>query len=109
MLDHAANVEKAILAHLDNPDSVLIRRVTRNNQIWLHNYKVETDKTCRCQLPGCSNAFIVTLIPNQVVYPKYCPGHRNEFRRSRFRRAAEGIFVNSVTVITSLSPVDATP
>jgi hypothetical protein len=75
------NVEKAILARLNQPDSVLMQRVMRNNQILLHNFKAEVAKDCRCPLQGCERMFGVTLIPNQVLYPRYCEEHRNEFRR----------------------------
>lgn len=80
-MDHASNVEKAIVAQLGKPDSPLLRRVTQCNQIWLHNYSVEAVKTCRCGLPGCGMPFEITLIPNQVVYPKFCEAHRTEYRR----------------------------
>ncbi len=78
---HVPNVEKAVLAQLGDPESPLIRRVTRNNQILLHNYRVEAEKICLCPLPGCDAPFAVTLIPNQILYPKYCEDHRSEFRR----------------------------
>ena len=75
------NVEKAILAQLGKPESPLMLRVTRNNQILLHNFQAEVAKKCRCALQGCERAFGITLIPNQVLYPKFCVEHRNEFRR----------------------------
>lgn len=75
------NVEKAILARLNQPDSVLMQRVMRNNQILLHNFKAEVAKDCRCPLQGCDRMFGVTLVPNQVLYPRYCEEHRSEFRR----------------------------
>jgi hypothetical protein len=80
-MDTVGNIEKAILAQLGNPDSPLIRRVTRNNQILLHNYSAEVIKHCRCALDGCNEAFGIVLVPNQVLYPKYCRDHRTEFRR----------------------------
>ncbi len=75
------NVEKAILARLDQPESTLMLRVTRNNQILLHNFQAEVAKKCRCALEGCERAFGITLIPNQLLYPKFCDEHRSEFRR----------------------------
>ncbi len=75
------NVEKAILAGLDKPESLLLRRVTRNNQILLHNYQAEVIKHCQCQLEGCDRDFAIVLIPNQILYPKFCPDHRSEWRR----------------------------
>ncbi len=79
-MDTAGN-EKAILARLGEPDSPLMLRVTRNNQILLHNYQAEVIKDCRCPLQGCGNVFGIVLIPNQVLYPKFCGEHRSEFRR----------------------------
>ena len=74
-------MEKAILARLEQPESPLMQRVTRNNQILLHNYQVDVLKTFRCPLPGCDRAFGIVLIPNQILYPKFCGEHRSEFRR----------------------------
>jgi len=79
-MDTAGN-EKAILARLNEPESPLLQRVLRNNQILLHNYRAEVAKKCRCLLDGCARAFEITLIPNQVLYPKFCEDHRSEFRR----------------------------
>jgi hypothetical protein len=36
-----------------------------------------------CALGGCDNQFEVKVYPRQYVYPKYCPGHRNEYKRIR--------------------------
>ena len=79
-MDTAGN-EKAILARLNEPDSPLMQRVTRNNQILLHNYQAEVIKHCRCALEGCVRTFGIVLIPNQILYPKFCQDHRSEFRR----------------------------
>lgn len=84
------NVEKAILAAMQKPSSALLERVTQNNQILVHNYKHATERTCECQLLGCTQSFDITLVPNQALYPKYCEAHRTEFRRKDFlRRFAE--------------------
>jgi hypothetical protein len=80
-MDKAGNIEKALLAQLGDPDSRLIRRVTRNNQILLHNYRTEVEKICHCPLPGCGQAFWIILVPNQILYPRFCGEHRTEFRR----------------------------
>ena len=80
------NVEKAILAEMGKPHSGLIERVTRHNQIFLHNYTESVVRNCECQLLGCIKTFELTLIPNQVLYPKYCGEHRSEFRRANFIR-----------------------
>ncbi|MDB5103878.1 MAG: hypothetical protein JWP91_1567 [Fibrobacteres bacterium] len=80
------NVEKAILAEMGKPQSGLIDRVTRHNQIFLHNFTQSVERSCECQLMGCTQSFDLTLIPNQVLYPKYCEEHRSEYRRSNFMR-----------------------
>ncbi len=85
-MDHAGNVEKAILAEMKKPASGLIDRVTRNNQIILHNFSQAIERQCECQLPGCRKSFPMTLIPNQVLYPKFCEDHRTDFRRENFLR-----------------------
>ena len=80
------NVEKAILAEMGKPQSGLIDRVTLNNQIFLHNYQKAVERDCECQLLGCTQSFMLLLVPNQVLYPKYCPAHRSEYRRRNFMR-----------------------
>jgi len=79
-----SNVERAILKQLENPDSELVRRVSENNQILLHNFSVETVKKCSCGLLGCLRSFAITLIPNQALYPKFCENHRTRHRRRLF-------------------------
>ena len=80
------NVEKAILAALRQPGSPLLERVTLHNQILVHNYAHTVERTCECQLMGCTQSFPITLVPNQALYPKYCEAHRTEFRRKDFLR-----------------------
>ncbi len=84
------NVEKAILAEMGKPRSGLIDRVTRHNQILMHNYKQSVARSCECQLLGCPRSFSIILVPNQVLYPKYCEAHRSEFRRQNFLRGFSG-------------------
>ena len=84
------NVEKAILAEMGKPQSGLIDRVTRHNQILLHNYRKAVSRSCECQLMGCAQSFAITLVPNQVLYPKYCEAHRSEYRRENFLRQIAG-------------------
>lgn len=101
METQVGNVEKAILAALDKPGSLLIERVTRNNQILVHNYAEATPRSCECRLLGCTRTFEVTLIPNQALYPKFCESHRSEFRRMEFLRrfaARPDVRVDSVRV-----------
>ena len=102
-MERDGDVEKAILAEMAKPGSALIERVTQNNQILLHNYRKAVEKTCDCQLIGCRAEFQVTLIPNQVLYPKSCPEHRSEFRRQDFLRrcaAQESVYrIGAVRII----------
>jgi len=92
-VDTATNIERALLTHLraggTAETSPLLRRVLRNNQILLHNYRVEAIKDCACALEGCDRSFPVILIPNQVLYPKYCKAHRSEFRREHHQSLRE--------------------
>jgi hypothetical protein len=84
------DVEKAILAEMAKPSSNLIDRVTRHNQIILHNYRKSVERSCECRLLGCRQDFRIALIPNQVLYPKYCEEHRSEYRRQNFLRQFAG-------------------
>ena len=36
-----------------------------------------------CALEGCKQHFEIKIYPRQYIYPKYCPQHRNEYRRIR--------------------------
>lgn len=46
---------------------------------------VKATTVCRtCALDGCDNEYDITLIPNQIIYPKYCIKHRNKFKREFF-------------------------
>ncbi len=84
-----SNVEKAILRDLaSGADTALIRRVSRENQIILHNFQRPITKKHSCQLIGCCRPFSIVLIPNQVIYPKYCDQHRTEHRRAQFLGAS---------------------
>lgn len=102
------DVEKAILAEMVKPGSPLIERVTRNNQIILHNFRKAVEKICDCQLLGCRQEFAITLVPNQVLYPKYCTEHRSEFRRGNFLKqfaAPEAAYrIEAVRVVRAGEP-----
>jgi hypothetical protein len=86
MMERDGNVEKAILSEMRKPQSNLIDRVTRHNQIILHNFNKSVERSAACQLMGCCQSFSLTIVPNQVLYPKYCEEHRSEFRRQHFLR-----------------------
>jgi hypothetical protein len=85
-MERDGNVEKAILSEMRKPQSNLIDRVTLHNQIILHNFKESVNRMVGCQLLGCCQSFSLTLIPNQILYPKYCKEHRSEFRRQNYLR-----------------------
>jgi hypothetical protein len=54
------------------------------NIVFKHASKEMTNHEFVCQLTGCSKTYIIKLIPHQFIYPKYCPEHRNEFKRKLF-------------------------
>ncbi len=88
-MDTVGNVERALLAELRKGQTAetsrLLARVLANNRIVLHNYQAPAIKDCGCDLEGCGNRFSVVLIPNQVVYPRFCRDHRTEHRRTIHR------------------------
>ncbi len=57
--------------------------VTRDNVILPHTYTDVTVAVMHCKLQGCDNQFEVKMYPRQFIYPKYCPEHRNEYKRIR--------------------------
>ncbi len=85
-MERDANVEKSLLAEMGKAKSVLLDRVTEHNQIILHNFKETVERFTPCRLLGCCQDFALTLIPGQVLYPKYCEDHRSDFRRQNFMR-----------------------
>ncbi len=99
------NVEKALVAQLALPESQLLNRVRKHNQIMLHNFRSAVKKSCGCTLMGCLRKFEIVLIPNQVIYPKFCEDHRSEFRREIFLRA----FLNSETGVKAAQVLAAPP
>ena len=56
------------------------------NTIIKHNHKQATQQTCVCGLDGCENEFTITLLPRLYEYTKYCPEHRNHFKREMFTK-----------------------
>lgn len=108
MMERDGNVEKAILSEMRKPQSNLIDRVTQNNQIILHNFRQSVDRSVGCQLLGCCQSFSLTVIPNQILYPKYCEEHRSEFRRRNFlRQFASQPAVYSFTSVRIIDPAVA--
>jgi len=64
------------------PDRGLVGRVEAGNRLVLHNYTGPVDQELSCDHPGCGVVFKVHLVPGQIVYPRWCPGHRTEHRRN---------------------------
>lgn len=90
--NHHSNVERAILLDLarsrDTGEmSLLLQKVVGCNQILLHNYQQGVRRDFECALKGCGKRFELRVIPNQVLYPKYCEAHRTEHRRRHFLAA----------------------
>jgi hypothetical protein len=58
------------------PENVNIK-----NQTLMHTYTKVTTMVVTCALQGCGRPVEIKIFPRQYIYPKYCPLHRNEFRR----------------------------
>ncbi len=54
------------------------------NIIIKHKYKKAVLISRICELDGCDCEYEITIIPNQIIYPKYCSKHRNKFKREFF-------------------------
>ena len=63
------------------PEDVNIKNSTLE-----HDYTEVTTMRMSCALEGCSNQFELRVYPRQYIYPKYCPEHRNEYKRIRHLR-----------------------
>jgi len=57
--------------------------VNIKNQTFKHSYTEVVTMVMNCSLEGCNHQFEVKIYPRQYIYPKYCPDHRNEYRRIR--------------------------
>jgi hypothetical protein len=53
--------------------------VNIKNQTYKHNYTEVVTMVLSCALEACDNQ----VYPRQYIYPKYCPDHRNEYKRVR--------------------------
>ena len=54
-----------------------------HNEILKHSYCESMTVVKTCALEGCDHRFPVKVLPRVYVYPKYCPEHRNEYKRLR--------------------------
>lgn len=61
--------------------------VNIKNQTFRHSYTEVTTMVMDCALEGCDHQFEIKIYPRQYIYPKYCPEHRNEFKRTLHLRA----------------------
>jgi len=63
-----------------------IKYIKKNtpNQTINHKYAETQTIIMKCTLEGCNEEYEVKIFPNVYIYPKYCPEHRNEYRRKRF-------------------------
>jgi hypothetical protein len=57
--------------------------VNIKNQSFRHSFTEVSTMVMDCALDGCENQFEVKIYPRQYIYPKYCPEHRNEYKRIR--------------------------
>lgn len=82
------SVEAAIVNSLlqGREDTPLIQRIRQNNQLLKHNFRYCHTRSSPCALDGCPHTFEFTLVPGQIIYPKYCEEHRSHYRRELFRR-----------------------
>lgn len=82
------SIEAAVVHSLrqGREDTPLIRRIQQNNQLLKHNFRYCHARTCVCALEGCAHTFALTIVPGQIIYPKYCEEHRSAYRREQFRR-----------------------
>ena len=56
------------------------------NMIFRHNYTEVVEARFLCCLEGCDDHFSIKIFPKQFVYPRFCIGHRNDFKRANFIR-----------------------
>lgn len=49
-----------------------------------HDVKKVEARMLECEC--CNTLFEVKLFPNQKVYARWCPEHRNEFQRMRYKK-----------------------
>lgn len=57
--------------------------VNKKNQTIKHEFTEVITQIMQCGLEECNVDFDVKIFPRQYIYPKYCPEHRNEYRRIR--------------------------
>lgn len=78
--DHERALRMA-MAESSEP-SRLQARIEAQNRIVPHNFSVVVERDFACDHPGCQESFTVSLVPGQIVYPRWCSKHRSSHRRS---------------------------
>jgi len=87
---HGIHISKYCVEH--RKDMYRIRKRTKpedvnlKNQTIQHRYTTVVEQTMTCALEQCENQFTIKIFPRQYIYPKFCPDHRNEYRRERHLR-----------------------
>jgi len=87
---HGIHISKYCVEH--RKDMYRIRKRTKpedvnlKNQTIQHKYTTVVEQTMNCALEQCENQFTVKIFPRLYVYPKFCPDHRNEYKRERHLR-----------------------
>jgi hypothetical protein len=54
------------------------------NQKIKHDFITTQTLVQTCKLKGCENTFEIKIFPGTFTYPKYCPDHRNQYKRKLF-------------------------
>lgn len=78
-------VTKFCKEHSKNKYRVRYREITNPfvlNKKYKHKDIHSKLVTWVCELEGCDCKYEVRVYSNESVYPKYCPEHRNEFKRN---------------------------
>ena len=57
--------------------------VNIKNQTYKHNYTEVVTMVLSCALGSLRQSVRGKVYPRQYIYPKYCPDHRNEYKRIR--------------------------
>ena len=63
-----------------------VESIESKNMVFRHNYVDVVEASFKCCLDGCDSLFRISIFPKQLVYPRFCDAHRNDFRRSNFIR-----------------------
>lgn len=56
-------------------------RLLVHNKVIKHNFRYNAMRLEQCSLEGCGANYEITLVPRQILYPKYCEKHRSEYQR----------------------------